>query len=51
VSMRERAERWGGQLTAGPRADGGWAVRLGLPPASARLEGPADDTDGTREGR
>jgi signal transduction histidine kinase len=51
VSMRERAERWGGQLTAGPRAGGGWAVRLGLPPASARLEGPADDTDGTRDGR
>jgi signal transduction histidine kinase len=31
VSMRERAERWGGRLTAGPRPDGGWAVRLELP--------------------
>jgi signal transduction histidine kinase len=31
VSMRERAERWGGRLSAGPRPDGGWAVRLELP--------------------
>jgi signal transduction histidine kinase len=31
VSMRERAERWGGRLTAGPRPGGGWAVRLELP--------------------
>ncbi len=31
VSMRERAERWGGVLTAGPRPGGGWAVRLELP--------------------
>jgi signal transduction histidine kinase len=31
VSMRERAERWGGRLDAGPRPDGGWAVRLELP--------------------
>ncbi|MGY1747632.1 GAF domain-containing protein [Modestobacter sp. SYSU DS0511] len=31
VSMRERAERWGGRCTAGPRDGGGWQVRLTLP--------------------
>lgn len=31
VSMRERAERWGGEMVAGPRSDGGWAVRVTLP--------------------
>ncbi|MFC6087318.1 GAF domain-containing protein [Sphaerisporangium aureirubrum] len=31
VSMRERAERWGGTLAAGPHAAGGWSVRVTLP--------------------
>ncbi|MGP4022453.1 histidine kinase [Actinomadura sp. 3N407] len=39
VSMRERAERWGGLLTAGPRAAGGWTVRVRLPGTRAGREG------------
>jgi signal transduction histidine kinase len=39
VSMRERAERWGGRLEAGPRPDGGWAVRLVLPLTTTRFDG------------
>jgi signal transduction histidine kinase len=31
VSMRERAERWGGRLAAGPRQAGGWTVKVTLP--------------------
>ncbi|MGY1643981.1 sensor histidine kinase, partial [Geodermatophilus sp. SYSU D00703] len=31
VSMRERAERWGGRLVAGPRPFGGWRVDVTLP--------------------
>jgi signal transduction histidine kinase len=31
VSMRERTQRWGGRLVAGPRADGGWSVEVSLP--------------------
>lgn len=31
VSMRERAGRWGGSLSAGPRPAGGWTVRVRLP--------------------
>ncbi|MFI7617568.1 histidine kinase [Nonomuraea terrae] len=33
VSMRERAERWGGRLAAGPRQAGGWTVTVTLPSA------------------
>jgi PAS domain S-box-containing protein len=33
VSMRERAERWGGRLAAGPRQAGGWTVKVTLPSA------------------
>ncbi|MGY1631387.1 sensor histidine kinase [Geodermatophilus sp. SYSU D01186] len=36
VSMRERAERWGGQLAAGPRPFGGWRVQVTLPAPGAR---------------
>jgi PAS domain S-box-containing protein len=32
VSMRERIERWGGRLDAGPRPTGGWAVEICVPP-------------------
>ncbi|MEU2349155.1 histidine kinase [Modestobacter sp. NPDC049651] len=39
VSMRERAERWGGRLHAGPGPDGGWAVRLVLPATPTGLNG------------
>ena len=31
VSMRERTQRWGGRLEAGPRPRGGWTVRVALP--------------------
>ncbi|MFF4777998.1 histidine kinase [Microtetraspora fusca] len=44
VSMRERAQRWGGLLTAGPRAEGGWTVGVTLP-------GPGTRRAGTGEGR
>lgn len=35
VSMRERTERWGGTLHAGPRPPGGWTVRVTLPAPAA----------------
>ncbi|MEV6612696.1 histidine kinase [Streptomyces sp. NPDC051051] len=41
AGMRERAAAVGGELTAGPRPDGGWRVRATLPDA-ARLRGPAE---------
>jgi signal transduction histidine kinase len=31
VSMRERAQRWGGRFAAGPRPGGGWSVRVQVP--------------------
>jgi signal transduction histidine kinase len=31
VSMRERAERWGGRLFAGPHPTGGWTVEVTVP--------------------
>jgi PAS domain S-box-containing protein len=31
VSMRERAQRWGGRFAAGPRPGGGWVVRVQVP--------------------
>jgi PAS domain S-box-containing protein len=34
VSMRERAERWGGQLFAGPHPAGGWTVKVTVPAAA-----------------
>ncbi|GAA1810377.1 GAF domain-containing sensor histidine kinase [Planosporangium flavigriseum] len=34
VSMRERAERWGGQLFAGPHPAGGWTVQVTMPGAA-----------------
>lgn len=39
VSMRERAERWGGSLSAGPRPSGGWRVRVRLPGRRPGVEG------------
>jgi signal transduction histidine kinase len=39
ASMRERAERWGGRFSAGPRAGGGWAVTVSLPLPHARADG------------
>jgi PAS domain S-box-containing protein len=37
ISMRERSQRWGGRLVAGPRAGGGWSVEVSLPlPGSTR---------------
>jgi PAS domain S-box-containing protein len=44
VSMRERTQRWGGWLAAGPRPAGGWTVRVILP-------GPSTQPSGTGEGR
>jgi PAS domain S-box-containing protein len=39
VSMRERAGRWGGSLSAGPRPVGGWTVRVRLPGRRPSEEG------------
>ena len=41
VGMRERAGVYGGELSAGPAAGGGWRVRADLPAAGgARREHP-----------
>jgi signal transduction histidine kinase len=45
IGLRERADRLGGQLRAGPRADGGFEVRALLPLPEA---GPAADGDQPR---
>ncbi|MBP2365135.1 sensor histidine kinase [Pseudonocardia parietis] len=37
VSMRERTQRWGGRLVAGPRPSGGWTVRVTLPAPGAQV--------------
>nr|WP_275404100.1 histidine kinase [Pseudonocardia acidicola] len=37
VSMRERTQRWGGRLIAGPRPSGGWTVRVTLPAPGAAV--------------
>lgn len=36
VSMRERAEHWGGSVAAGPDPEGGWTVAVTLPLPRAR---------------
>jgi signal transduction histidine kinase len=36
VGMRERASAYGGELEAGPRAGGGWRVRMLLPQEGGR---------------
>ncbi|MFH9863251.1 histidine kinase [Streptomyces sp. NPDC017202] len=41
AGMRERAAAVGGELTAGPRPDGGWRVRATLPDATGP-RGPAE---------
>lgn len=38
LGMRERAALIGGTLEAGPTADGGWRVRLTIPPLDAQSE-------------
>ncbi|GII23053.1 hypothetical protein Pme01_26500 [Planosporangium mesophilum] len=43
VSMRERAERWGGQLYAGPHPTGGWTVKVTVP-AAAWHNQPVEET-------
>lgn len=40
IGMRERAEMYGGAVTAGPRPGGGWRVTATLPLAPAGLPGP-----------
>ncbi|MFI8091805.1 sensor histidine kinase [Streptomyces sp. NPDC086080] len=42
LGMRERAKLYGGQISIGPREQGGFAVRLTLP-TSARATGRGDD--------
>ena len=39
LSMRERTERWGGRLEAGPHPTGGWSVRVTLPAALRTPDG------------
>ena len=36
MGMRERASAYGGELQAGPRAEGGWCVRMRLDPDGGR---------------
>ncbi|NUP16256.1 MAG: sensor histidine kinase [Streptomyces sp.] len=43
IGMRERAKLYGGQISIGPREQGGFAVRLTLP-TSARAAAQGDDT-------
>jgi hypothetical protein len=46
IGMRERAELYGGTLSAGPEPAGGWRVRAELPleaePAAAAMAGPVE---------
>lgn len=42
--MRERVELLDGKLEAGPRADGGWALRASLPLASSQQSPPVRST-------
>jgi signal transduction histidine kinase len=39
VSMRERTQRWGGRLVAGPRPSGGWSVEVTLPAPGPTVSG------------
>ncbi|OHV45805.1 two-component sensor histidine kinase [Pseudofrankia sp. BMG5.36] len=50
IGMRERARSVGGELTAGPRPDGGFQVAIWLPlqPTSATKAGTDDDPRATR---
>jgi signal transduction histidine kinase len=41
LGLRERAELYGGELTAGPRPAGGWQVTARLPVAARAEAGPA----------
>lgn len=51
VGMRERAEVTGATLRYGPRAAGGWEVRLVVPAADRTADGTTDrTTDGTTDG-
>lgn len=45
VSMCERAERWGGRLTAGPQPTGGWTVRVTLPGAGRTARAGTETID------
>jgi len=45
VSMRERAQRWGGRVAAGPRPTGGWTVAVTLPHLRTSLPEPEHDLD------
>jgi nitrate/nitrite-specific signal transduction histidine kinase len=39
IGMRERAKLYGGTITAGPRSEGGYEVRLTLPTSAAERGG------------
>ena len=45
VSMRERAQRWGGRVAAGPRPTGGWTVAVTLPHLRTRVTGSGEDPE------
>src|SRR5690606_41753909 len=45
VPMRERAQRWGGRVAAGPRPTGGWTVAVTLPHLRTRVTGSGEDPE------
>lgn len=45
VSMRERAQRWGGRVAAGPRPTGGWTVAVTLPHLRTSLPEPEHELE------
>ncbi|MEV4542194.1 sensor histidine kinase [Micromonospora echinaurantiaca] len=54
LALAERVRLAGGSLDAGPRPDGGFAVRAGLPvtgPIGVEVTGPADEPAGVDPGR
>ncbi|PJE95728.1 histidine kinase [Streptomyces carminius] len=51
AGMRRRADALGGELSAGPRPDGGWRVRAVLPGSPSARPGAGRRRDFTREQR
>ncbi len=51
IGMRERVQALGGQLTAGPRPDGGWTVHTTIPLGAAPGPDVLDPSAPPRPGR